>query len=451
MAPQQEEDSTQSSKSDHPQPVLSKRGKHTADYEDFLVGSLVKASNDPYHQKNNPKGIVNMGTAVNSLMEEELATRLMQGDCLSFTSNHQHYFDFSGVRQLKEAVANFLTRHLHPRQPIIPQNLIVMNGVTSCLDAMSHVLCDPNDVVITPTPVYGRIFTDVHDAAQANVEPLHLKQDEDGNGESFGLNPEDLESRIVFLKESGKRVRAFIFLHPQNPLGDVYSPQLLTQLLHICAKYEVHFICDEIYAMSVFDEETKFQSILTLDLPDPSRTHFIWGFSKDFGLAGLRVGVIYSFSEEVVRALTPLSTYKCVPHVVQQAAAAIVNDIAWCDEYFLPTNTQRLRKAYEWAWSRFQSMGVKVRRSKGGLFIWICVQEYLKHQTEEDEMELQEEFLDAGLYIVPGTKLYCQVPGWFRLVFSVLPHELEVGLDRLELVLKARKEKNFTSSDNVKN
>lgn len=39
-------------------------------------------------------------------------------------------------------------------------------------------------------------------------------------------------------------------------------------------------IADEIYALSVFDESTKFFSILSLPIPDPQRVHFIWGASK---------------------------------------------------------------------------------------------------------------------------------------------------------------------------
>ena len=46
-------------------------------------------------------------------------------------------------------------------------------------------------------------------------------------------------------------------------------------------RHELHVILDEIYALSVFDEATSFHSVLTIaDLPDPQRTHFVWGFSK---------------------------------------------------------------------------------------------------------------------------------------------------------------------------
>lgn len=49
----------------------------------------------------------------------------------------------------------------------------------------------------------------------------------------------------------------------------------------------MHFISDEVYALSVFDEGPKFHSVLSLEAPDPERTHVIWSFSK--------VGSVYLF------------------------------------------------------------------------------------------------------------------------------------------------------------
>ena len=55
-----------------------------------------------------------MGTAVNRLMEKEIKERLMKGDALNFTVQHQHYYDLSGTLELKTALANFFNRHLQP-------------------------------------------------------------------------------------------------------------------------------------------------------------------------------------------------------------------------------------------------------------------------------------------------------------------------------------------------
>lgn len=43
----------------------------------------------------------------------------------------------------------------------------------------------------------------------------------------------------------------------------------------------MHVIVDEIYALSVFDTSAPHQSVLSLDdLPDPEKTHVLWGLTK---------------------------------------------------------------------------------------------------------------------------------------------------------------------------
>ena len=43
----------------------------------------------------------------------------------------------------------------------------------------------------------------------------------------------------------------------------------------------MHVVADEVYALSVYKEGAKFTSVCGVSkLPDPERTHIVWGFSK---------------------------------------------------------------------------------------------------------------------------------------------------------------------------
>ena len=55
---------------------------------------------------------------------------------------------------------------------------------------------------------------------------------------------------------------------------------ILCYLTFSANRHEVHLLIDEIYALSLLSQETKFVSCLSLKLPDPDRSHFLWGFSK---------------------------------------------------------------------------------------------------------------------------------------------------------------------------
>ena len=76
------------------------------------------------------------------------------------------------------------------------------------------------------------------------------------------LNGELLERAIEEQKDLGRNVKGFIFCNPHNPLGVVFDKTLTMELMRVCAKHQVHFISDEIYALSIFDKSEEFESVL---------------------------------------------------------------------------------------------------------------------------------------------------------------------------------------------
>ncbi|KAK8739873.1 hypothetical protein OTU49_003238 [Cherax quadricarinatus] len=422
--------------------MISQRAHQTLSFPTFSAQYTKEIQANLYHQLNNPEGIINFGQAINQLMEEEVLARINMPDALTLTARHQYYSDPSGILELRKAIANFLTRHHKPSKSINPDNLVVMNGITACLDALSHTLCDPNDVVITPTPVYGRIYTDFYDRSAATVVPLVCTQEDD-----FALHTEELKKLIKNVENKGRCVRACVILNPHNPLGHIYSSSQLRNIMEICAQHEVHVIIDEIYAFSIHDKDQTFNSVLGFEsLPDAHRTHVAWGFSKDFSIPGFRLGVIHSLNPWVLSCLRTLSHYHSCPQLTQHAAATIINDIEWCDDFYIPTNQQRLYTAYHKARQRLQAMGVVTKKATAGLFLWANMQAFLQPCTKDREMALFMALVKGGVCILPGQKMHCANPGWFRIMFAVPEETLDKGLSRMEAVLSVWKTTEFTSS-----
>ena len=65
-----------------------------------------------------------------------------------------------------------------------------------------------------------------------------------------------------------------------------------------CTKRKIHFISDELYALTNFGTDDlpdpiPFVSALALDLEklgcDPALTHVVWSLSKDFAANGVRM------------------------------------------------------------------------------------------------------------------------------------------------------------------
>ena len=70
---------------------------------------------------------------------------------------------------------------------------------------------------------------------------------------------DSLENYITQLKEEGENLKAFIYCNPSNPLGDIYDGETTLNLMRVCKKHQIHFISDEIYALSIFDPQAKLK------------------------------------------------------------------------------------------------------------------------------------------------------------------------------------------------
>lgn len=98
------------------------------------------------------------------------------------------------------------------------------------------------------------------------------------------------------------KIRAVLICNPNNPASRCYTRKSLIECMEFCQERGLHFISDEIYALTALDDtpsnSAKFVSALSLTEPlvpegavkiDPSRVHVIWAASKLFGSSGFRI------------------------------------------------------------------------------------------------------------------------------------------------------------------
>ena len=113
----------------------------------------------PFHPETNPDGMINLGTAVNALSEEMVEKRLSQPDIFKHKRRWQHYYGLNGTPELLTTAASFLTKRLAKWKTIVArENLRLVNGVSSGLEALSFVLADPGDVILVPVPTFARFY-----------------------------------------------------------------------------------------------------------------------------------------------------------------------------------------------------------------------------------------------------------------------------------------------------
>lgn len=408
-----------------------------------LMEGMKLASQNPFDEVKNPSGCINLGTAENTLMFSETSKKLKDifQNHFSLTLSDIKYNDFLGLPEFRKSLSSFLASYL--KSDLITQDSVsIHNGCGSAVESLFNVLCDPGDYVLCPSPYYGGFDMDTERRAKVNIEPIDLQ-----SKDSFAITLGNLQSTYENAVAEGKKVKALLVMNPINPLGTIYSKKTVQNMIKFCNEVDIHLVMDEIYALSVFDEDDvssdeKFASIYTHEIPDIQKVHILWGFSKDFCLNGFRVGVAITKNETVRQGLNSLSYFTGVSSLTQRALQHFLDDRAFVDNFF-KTNHERLRKLLDLVISRISDLNskcttAKVRylRPRGGFFIWVDFSDFLKYMNAEDNVTAEKTLFlklikDAGIYIAPGAMAFHAIDaGWFRIIFGAPENILNLALDR---------------------
>jgi histidinol-phosphate aminotransferase len=184
--------------------------------------------------------------------------------------------------------ANHFNRYPDPKQGelksalselkgINPQNIFIGNGSDEALDVLMRAFCEPNqDNIITLPPTYGMYGVLANINAVENRE-LVLNELFEPNVDAI-MEACDANSKVLFL------------CSPNNPTGNVFPDESIVKLLQ---NFPGLVVIDEAY----IDFSTS-ESWLT-ELDDYPNLVIIQTLSKAYGLAGLRIGVLYASAEIV--------------------------------------------------------------------------------------------------------------------------------------------------------
>ncbi|KAM9754984.1 1-aminocyclopropane-1-carboxylate synthase-like protein 1 isoform 1-T2 [Menidia menidia] len=427
---------------------LSNRGNSIRQHQGILQEGFAQYGMDRHHDTDNPDGVLNLGTSENKLCFDLLHTRLTKPDMLHVDPSLLQYSDWTGHTFLREEVAKFLTRYCCSPKPLEADNVVVMNGCGSLFSCIAAVICDPKDAILIPTPFYGVITEDLH--LYSDVKLFHIPLDCEADSKDsrpFQLTVRKLEEGLQRAKQEGFNIRAVILMNPHNPLAEVYTLKEMIAYLEFAKRNELHAIVDEVYMLTVFDESATFQSVLSRDsLPDPQRTHVMWGLSKDFAMAGIRVGTLYSENRDLVEALAKLGSFHGLPGTSQHQVAQLLHDTEWISNEFLPENRRRLKAAHSYMTAELRTLGIPFLDRPAALYVWADLRKYLRESSFKGELSLWRRFLKHKVVLSCGQAFSCSTPGWFRIVFADQRCHLELGLRRIREALKESEEK-MTSPD----
>lgn len=280
----------------------------------------------------------------------------------------------------------------------------------------------------------GRFDRDLKWRTEVEIVPIHCSS---SNG--FRITMSALEKAYQQAKKLDLKVKGILIVNPSNPLGTSMTRNELNLIISFAMAKQVHIVSDEIFSGTVFDSPNFIsiaEALVDRQLENTdmwSRIHIVYSLSKDLGLSGFRVGMIYSNNETVVSAATKMSSFGLVSSQTQYLLSNMLADKKFTGKY-LKENQKRIKKRKQMLVSGLENAGIRCLKSNAGLFCWVDMRHLLSKQTFEAEKELWKKILsEVGLNISPGSSCHCSEPGWFRICFANISEEtLGVAMERIK-------------------
>ncbi len=261
--------------------------------------------------------------------------------------------DPRGALLARKAIAAYYTER---GAAVSPEQIFLTTGTSEAYSYVFHLLADPGDNVLVPTPSYP-LFDFL--ARLNDVELVHYALDYDHGWE---LNPGAVAERV------NARSRAVLVVHPNNPTGSFVKPAELEFLVDCCRTQELALVVDEVFADYAFD--ATLPRVSTHAAESRVLTCTLSGLSKISALPQMKLAwIVVNGPEELRKAAlerleivadsylsvsTPLA--RALPRLLElrrqmqpQVLARTRANLAWLDEH-LASSLPASRLATEGGW-----------------------------------------------------------------------------------------------------
>ena len=292
--------------------------------------------------------------------------------------------------------------------------LVWLPGLVTGLNVACRAVGEPEDEVITFTPVYPPFMSAPPlSGRRAVLVPLALE-----NGR-WGLDLEALERAVT------PRTRLLLLCSPHNPVGRVWNRKELQSLADFAERHDLTICSDDIHAGLVLDPALHHLPIATLSPETDRRTITLLAPSKTFNVPGLGCSFAV-ISDATLRRAFRKAMGRIVPHVnllgYTAAEAAYRHGEGWRRELIAYLRGNRDLVAQQVG----KMPGLSVAHVEATYLSWIDVRE----RGMADPVRF---FEDAGVGLSDGADF--GLPGFVRLNFGCPRALLAEALGRMRVAL----------------
>jgi len=324
------------------------------------------------------------------------------------------YGPAGGLPLFREAVARDLAERRGAA--VLPAGVMAVNSAAAGLALVARHWLQPGDEAIVADPVD---FLFAHSVRAAGGLPVLWPIDRHG--------PLDWGALAALVTP---RTRLLCLCNPHNPLGRCFTRQELETLGRFCLAHGIRVLSDEVWSDIVYPPAA-FTSWLALEPPLAAMGAVVQGFSKGFGLAGLRVGYVAMADPaalaELLAASDQQSTVDGVSTLSQVAAAAAygAEGLAWLEAFL-----QHLRRRRDQAIEALAAIPGLVVHPPDATYVIFAG---LPPGSGSAEALVERLRLEHGVALVPGSERWFGPggQGHVRLSFATSEAILAEGLRRV--------------------
>lgn len=325
------------------------------------------------------------------------------------------YGPTEGMMEFKEASSQFFYEKRKVQIP--PVQILPVDSAAFGIHLVCATFLQAGDEAI--------IFDPVDFLFRYNIEQVGAK------AVSFAIAPgtekiaiEQLETCIT------SKTKMICLCNPLNPIGKVFSREELTEIGTLAIKHNLIILSDEIWSDIVFTP-TSYCSIASINEEINQYTIIVTGFSKSYGLAGLRIGTIATANNVWYDALFARSLYRSTVHgvnVLSQVAATAA--LTKCD-YWLNAFVAHLHEMRNVCYERVKKIHGWSMTLPDGCYVAFIDIRKSGYESESLQKKLLEE---AKVAVVPGLAKWFGdgAAGYIRVCFATSKETLEEAFNRIE-------------------
>ncbi len=329
----------------------------------------------------------------------------------------ERYFSYGnpeGMSEFKEAAAAFFA---HKRNvSVSPAHVLPVDSAAFGIHVVCKTFLKPGDEAIIFDPVD---FLFRYCIEQAGAKAI-----------TFPIPPGNTQLALDALEACiTSRTKLICLCNPLNPTGKVFSKQELYAIGMLAVKYNIKILSDEIWSDIVFPPAV-YTSVASIDEEIRRHCIIVTGFSKSYGLAGLRIGLLAVADEVTFRLLLENSLHNSTVHganiISQVAAATALNS---CGDW-LASFVNHLHQMRDYCVTQLNALpGVHCHPPDGCYVAFANIKETGKSSAEVHQWLLKE----ARVAVVPGlTQWFGEgAEGYIRISFATSKTVLESAFDRI--------------------